>query len=247
MPTRPAQVLPLLGPVSNPGLVDSVTRRISEAVRLGLMAPGEQLPSEGVLAGHLGVSTVTLREALAGLREQGLVETRRGRRGGSFICEPGAPSVVELSGRLAAMSATELRDLGDECFAIAGACAWLAARRSAAVNVQRMRSFSGELERETKLAARARANSRFWIELALASQSERLTRAAVRLQAITGELVWLPKAAPLDNGVVARALAAIADAVEAEDEVLARARAEAEIDLMTRWLVSTHLHLTRRS
>lgn len=246
MPTRPAQVMPLLGPVSGTGLVDSVARRIEEAVRVGLVAPGDQLPSEGVLAGHLGVSTVTLREALASLREQGLVETRRGRNGGSFIRERGAPPAAELAGRLAAMSATELRDLGDECFAVGGACAWLAARRSATDNVRRLRGFAAELAAGPGRAERSRAHSRFWIELALAGQSERLTRASVRLQSAVSELLWLPARPPLDAAEVAAALSRLVDAVEAEDEAAARRRAEAEVERSTRWLVATHLRLTRR-
>ena len=43
---------------------------------------------------QLGVSTVTLREAPSALRQEGLVVTKRGRSGGTFVCAPsdtGAP------------------------------------------------------------------------------------------------------------------------------------------------------------
>ena len=57
---------------------EAVVRRVGSAIGLGLLADGEQLPTETDLATMLNVSTVTLRDALAELRELGLVETRRG-------------------------------------------------------------------------------------------------------------------------------------------------------------------------
>src|SRR4028118_286256 len=64
---------------------EAVVRRVGSAIGLGLLGDGEQLPTEADLATMLNVSTVTLREALAELRGLGLVETRRGRGGGSFV------------------------------------------------------------------------------------------------------------------------------------------------------------------
>src|SRR5687768_6993283 len=64
---------------------EAVVRRVGSAIALGLLGDGEQLPTETDLATMLNVSTVTLREALAELRKLGLVDTRRGRGGGSFV------------------------------------------------------------------------------------------------------------------------------------------------------------------
>mgnify|MGYP000257127667 CR=1 FL=1 len=48
-----------------------------------LFAPGEKLPNEEALSKELGVSRVTLREAIRVLGAQGLVETKRGI--GTFV------------------------------------------------------------------------------------------------------------------------------------------------------------------
>uniref|UniRef100_UPI001CED0BE8 FadR/GntR family transcriptional regulator n=1 Tax=Streptomyces sp. NK15101 TaxID=2873261 RepID=UPI001CED0BE8 len=88
-------------PVDTRARVDTVVRRIGDAIELGLLADGEQLPGETELAGQLGVSTVTLREALMALRQQGLVTTRRGRGGGSFVTLPDNPPQERLRARLA--------------------------------------------------------------------------------------------------------------------------------------------------
>jgi GntR family transcriptional repressor for pyruvate dehydrogenase complex len=229
---------------SGNGLAESVAQQLADAIHLGLLAPGEHLPSESSLAAQLGVSTVTLRDALASLRTQGLVETRRGRHGGTFVCGPAAASTARLRTRLRELSVVELRDLGDECTAVAGAAARLAARRAGADEVAALRRFADTLGRARSIGERARANSRFSIEMALAARSERLTRAELRLQAEAGELLWLPTPAPLDAKAVARDLRSIADAVAAEDADRARSLVERRTELNVRWLVATHMELT---
>src|SRR5437016_4283084 len=78
----------VFAPLEQTGRAEAVTRRLVDAITLGLLSDAEQLPSESELAGRFGVSTVTVREALVALRQLGLVETRRGRGGGSFVRAP---------------------------------------------------------------------------------------------------------------------------------------------------------------
>src|SRR5207302_682707 len=52
------------------------------------IAPGESLPSERELAATFGVGRPTIQHALRLLEADRLVETRRGRRGGTFVCAP---------------------------------------------------------------------------------------------------------------------------------------------------------------
>ncbi|WP_181703940.1 GntR family transcriptional regulator [Chthonobacter albigriseus] len=51
---------------------------IREAVGAGSLAPGDALPPERELASELGISRVTVRKALAGLVEAGILQQRRG-------------------------------------------------------------------------------------------------------------------------------------------------------------------------
>lgn len=53
----------------------------------GLLLPDDRLPPEEELAAALGVSRMTLRQALATIEGKGLLERRRGRAGGNFIRE----------------------------------------------------------------------------------------------------------------------------------------------------------------
>ena len=69
------------------------------------MPGGERLPAERELAERLGISRVTLREVLKVLQDQGLVESRRGRYGGTFVLPraDAADGEDELRRRVAAV------------------------------------------------------------------------------------------------------------------------------------------------
>src|SRR5579863_4813997 len=169
----------LISPLAAAGRADEVVQRVSQAIQLGLFVDGEQLPPETEFAAQLGVSAMTLRESLASLRQRGLVETRRGRTGGTFVRRPAAPPLPALRERLRGLTTSALRDLADEQFAVSGGAAKLAAERASGGSVRRLRALVRQLSGAASLGSRIRADSRFHIEVAMASQSERLTRLEV--------------------------------------------------------------------
>ncbi len=73
----------------------------------GQLAPGDKLPAEVEIAGALGVSRMTLRQALAAIEAKGLIRRSRGRFGGNFVEVPrlefdhvGLPGFTEQLRRL---------------------------------------------------------------------------------------------------------------------------------------------------
>jgi GntR family transcriptional regulator len=52
------------------------------------LKPGDKLPSEVEIANSLGVSRMTLRQALSSIEAKGLIDRRRGRFGGNFVSTP---------------------------------------------------------------------------------------------------------------------------------------------------------------
>ncbi|TDC13346.1 FadR family transcriptional regulator [Streptomyces sp. 8K308] len=82
----------VLRPVRAGNGFEEALEQILQVLRLGLVAGGERLPPERELAARLGVSRVTLREVLKVLQDEGLVESRRGRYGGTFVCPRPAPA-----------------------------------------------------------------------------------------------------------------------------------------------------------
>ncbi|MEU9311135.1 FCD domain-containing protein [Streptomyces sp. NPDC048256] len=79
------RLTPVLRPVRAGNGFEEALEQILQVVRLGLVPGGERLPAERDLAERLGISRVTLREVLKVLQDQGLVESRRGRYGGTFV------------------------------------------------------------------------------------------------------------------------------------------------------------------
>src|SRR6188768_2569013 len=86
----------VLRPVRDGNAFESTVEHLAMAIRLGVFAEGERLPSERDLAERLKVGRATLREAIGALRQAGLVRTRRGRSGGTVVLYRGRPQTDEF-------------------------------------------------------------------------------------------------------------------------------------------------------
>src|SRR6476659_11062541 len=75
----------VLRPVRGHHAFEACVEQLATTIRLGVYPLGSTLPAERELAARLKVSRATLREAMAALRQAGLVETTRGRGGGTVV------------------------------------------------------------------------------------------------------------------------------------------------------------------
>jgi DNA-binding FadR family transcriptional regulator len=100
----------VLRPVRQGNAFEETVERLLTAIRLGLIGCGERFPAERELAARLGISRLTLREALGELQRAGYVVARRGRYGGTFLTwTPPAPGRDEVR-RLAEQDGEQLAD-----------------------------------------------------------------------------------------------------------------------------------------
>lgn len=117
-------------------LGDDIADRLVTAISVGMYSPGERLPAERELAEHLGVGRDALRRGIKQVAELGLLESRRGRSGGTFVTDKDwrtiASDVVE---RTFSQELPRLEDLRDFRCLIEGTIARTAARRREADDV----------------------------------------------------------------------------------------------------------------
>jgi GntR family transcriptional regulator len=80
---RLADFLQSLDPESAQPLYQQLQRALREAIESGALGPADALPSERQLAAELGVSRITVRKAIDGLADEGLLVRRQGS--GNFV------------------------------------------------------------------------------------------------------------------------------------------------------------------
>lgn len=195
----------VFSPLTDAGLVEQAVRRLGEAIGLGVLEVGERLPAEPELARQLGIAPMTLRQALAILREAGYVETRRGRGGGTFVRRAKPPTPAGHARRLLrSLTVEDLQDLVDYRVAIATTAAGLAAERASQEELEAMRSLVEAMDAPASYEAFRRDDARFHLSVASAARSPRLTAAEASMQVEVGALMSLiphpPEALHVSNG-----------------------------------------------
>jgi GntR family transcriptional regulator, transcriptional repressor for pyruvate dehydrogenase complex len=173
----------VLQPVRGHHAFEACVERLGTAIRLGVFPRGTTLPSERDLATRLAVSRATLREAMAALRETGLVETRRGRGGGTVVTlRPTSPTArsaarTSLEQRQDWVDALDFRRLVEP-----GAC-----QMAAGIDLddqqrrQLVETHSAVATARTRIEHR-QADSRFHLTIAALSNSRRTVEAVTSVQ-----------------------------------------------------------------
>jgi DNA-binding FadR family transcriptional regulator len=181
-------------PVRGGNAFEITVARLAQAIRLGMVTSGEQLPPERELAERLQVSRVTLREAIAALRDAGYLETRRGRAGGTFV-------VYREGGRTAAgrrEAAALAREMGDQLHdaldfrrVVEPGAAALAATRSLSAAQRAHLSACLVAAGDHNAPDRRVADSRLHLAIASASGSPSLAAAVADVQVTVDRLLAL--------------------------------------------------------
>src|SRR4051812_45808575 len=190
--TAPTEHLPeaVLRPVRGHHAFEACVEQLATAIRLGVYPLGTALPPERELAAILQVSRATLREAMAALREAGLVETTRGRGGGTVVTlKPRSPSA-----RAAARTSPERRrdwlDALDYRRIVEPGAAWLAASADLSdARRQDLERAHADVAAAQRPAAHRQADSRFHLTVASLADSPRVIEAVTSVQSTLHEML----------------------------------------------------------
>ncbi|MFN8080159.1 MAG: FCD domain-containing protein [Kineosporiaceae bacterium] len=163
--------------------VQGVADELRAAIHRGDLSTGDRLPAERDLATQLGVSRITLREAIRIMVEEGYLVARRGSRGGTFVTELEVPYGRWLS-RMRSNIA-EFEDLLEFWIAVELRAATLAARRHTDKDLAVLEATLDQMRQAADRAAYRSADHAFHRGVAEAARSPRLSEA---IAAARGEL-----------------------------------------------------------
>lgn len=221
----------VLRPVRDGNAFEATVEQLATSVRLGVLATGDQLPPERELAQTLGVSRTTLREAIAALREAGMVRTSRGRGGGTVVVYRAAEPGLGPPGQDTPTGGAQRRDALDFRRVVEpGAAALAAARDLTAEQRAWLVSSRIAVEQASDAAEHRQADSRLHLALATVCGSELLVAAVTQVQAVLHEMLT---AIPVLGPNIAHSNAqhrGVVDAVLAGDPAAARLAMEDHCD-----------------
>jgi DNA-binding FadR family transcriptional regulator len=201
----------LLAPLDVPPAYIAVVERLRRSIALGMVAPGERLPPERTLAARLGVSRVTVREALRVLQGEGLIVTKRGGHGGAVVM-PGTVS-AEASGPEAEIRA-HIEQIFEYRLAVEAMAARLAAERRTDDNLEALAACQDALVSSEGTGGFRRVDSTFHLAVADASRNRWLRQSIEDARAVAfGVLDERPFRVLLDS--TAAGHARILDAIRA--------------------------------
>ena len=173
-------------PVSPPTTFEETVERLGKAIRLGLLAPGSRLPPERELATELGISRSTLRQAIVTLVQSGHLVSVRGRAGGTFVADE-----PPLAGQGRKPSPRKMREILCYRAAIEVGAAMLAAERVRERDLERMSACVERMAQAQRFDTYRRADMRFHIAMAEATDCPRLVTAMTQVQADMSDLIAL--------------------------------------------------------
>ncbi len=163
--------------------------QLATSIRLGAYPVGAVLPPERELAERMAVSRATLREAMAALRQAGLVETRRGRGGGTVVLS-GPVLQARLSAKQKAARRSEWLDaLAFRRIVEPGASALAAATDLSERSRRTLRRALEAVVASSQKGTHRQADSRLHLTLATVTGSARTLEAVTSVQASLDEML----------------------------------------------------------
>jgi GntR family transcriptional repressor for pyruvate dehydrogenase complex len=189
---QPTEPLPdaVLRRVRGHHAFEACVEQLATAIRLGVYPTGSTLPAERDLATRLGVSRATLREAMAALRQAGLVETTRGRTGGTVVTRRGRGTFARRTASITPEQRNDWLDALEFRRVVEPAAAALAARADLDDDQRASLQTAHDAVAKAKGAGGHRqADSRFHLTVATLSGSPRTIEAVTSVQSSLHEML----------------------------------------------------------
>jgi DNA-binding FadR family transcriptional regulator len=221
----------LFRPIRDGNAFEATVERLARAIKLGVVGIGERLPPERELAELLGVSRMTLREAIKALAEAGFVESRRGRGGGTFVTfQAGTPPREQATEVARSMGERLHQALDFRRVVEPGAAALAATRTLSAAERGYLTGCLAECADASDNAQRRVADSRLHLAIASVTGCAPLVTSVADVQSQLGELLAAIPVLPRNIAHSDAQHAATVQAILAGESDLARTVMEQHCD-----------------
>jgi GntR family transcriptional repressor for pyruvate dehydrogenase complex len=159
---------PGLSRVKPAKIKEQIVVQLRDQIVRGVWPPGSKIPSENELTRRLGVSRVSLREALQNLASLGLLESQQG--GGTYVKEYSGEILFNPLFSMLALDKTGVLDVLEYRRIVEKGTAALVAEKASAKDIEELEAAYQEMIRQKKDAhAFARADLDFHLALARAT------------------------------------------------------------------------------
>lgn len=135
-------------PIRKSRLSEQVLERIKGAIKDGTYKAGDQLPNERDLAEQLQVSRASVREALRTLGNMGIIESRVGVNGGTYVKELTIDGIIDPFSEMLGNEHRIILEMIDFRLVIETEYARIAAERRQADDLRRIRESLETMELE---------------------------------------------------------------------------------------------------
>ena len=201
---------------------EQVASQIVDMILSGQWKPGDKLPPEAELGKTLGVSRVTMREALRSVAFIGLVNTRTGQ--GTFVARSIPKFVDHLVTTGLVQTEKDLTDLVDARIAIELELAAICAERASDQQLEELERLVKEMERavEDEGEEFLRLDLDFHLSIATYSQSDVLAHLLRTIRSLLQEVITKSAQVPGDRRLAYEGHLKILEALKQRDPRKAR-------------------------
>jgi len=136
-------------------IFEDLVAQIEGAILDGRLKVGDRLPAQRDLVDMFQTSRGPLREALRVLEQKGLLDIKRGVRGGAIIKRPGMAPIAESLGLLVRHRKITLPELSEFREGVEGNVAGLAAQRATPEDIRQLQELLEEARQHTEAGVAA--------------------------------------------------------------------------------------------
>ncbi len=148
-------------PVKSDTLSAQITQQMRQALFAGQIQAGEPIGSEKTLAARFGVSRMAIRDALRSLEAAGIVEIKKGAKGGVFIAHGNPFRFADALAIQLKLVGVSIEEMFDAQIALEVTAAEFAARRATPEDLAQLRGFLAQMQDLAKAPLTSKGAQRF--------------------------------------------------------------------------------------